>query len=297
MIKIGNCPDSWGVWFDSNEKQPDWHTYLDEVSEAGYVYTETGPFGYMSPDPVELKEELDKRGLKAIASTVCFDMSDSAKTDEIIISCKNTCDRLRAIGGKYLIFYGQLYTDLITNEWVLPKELDDASFRRLCDNFRRLAAAVDSYGIRLLMHPHGGTHVETEEQIEKMRALVPKNELRFCFDTGHHIYVKGNELYSYTRKIADQIEMFHFKDLVPEVKERCWKEEIPYAQATNLNIFAEFGHGEIDWKKYGELLTELGFDCYAVIEHDCYPPVPGECIKRQKRAGKYLESIGVGTLK
>ena len=56
MIKIGNCPDSWGVWFDSNDKQPDWHTYLDEVAEAGYVYTETGPYGYMTPDAVELKD-------------------------------------------------------------------------------------------------------------------------------------------------------------------------------------------------------------------------------------------------
>ena len=47
MIKIGNCPDSWGIWFDQDDRQMDWNQYLDEVAEAGYRYTEIGPYGYM----------------------------------------------------------------------------------------------------------------------------------------------------------------------------------------------------------------------------------------------------------
>lgn len=297
MIKIGNCPDSWGVWFDSNEKQPDWHLYLDEVAAAGYVYTETGPYGYMSPDPVELKAELDKRGLKAIASTVMLDISNTEQVEEVIKSSKATCERLKAIGGLYYIIMDQMYTDLLTDEQVLPVELDEESFERLCVNYRKLAAAVKSYGVMPVFHPHGGTHVEKEAQIEKMRSLIPKDELRFCFDTGHHIYVQGNDVYSYTEKIADQIEMLHFKDLVPEIKEMCWREGIPYATATKKNVFAEIGHGQIDWKRYGEILKKIGFNGYAIIEHDCYPPVPGESFKIQQRTGKYLESVGCGTLK
>lgn len=296
MIKIGNCPDSWGVWFDSNDKQPDWHVYLDEVAEAGYVYTETGPYGYMSPDPKELKAELDKRGLKAIASTVMLDISNTDQVNEVIQSSKATCERLKAIGGLYYIIMDQMYTDLLTDEWVLPKELDEESFERLCANYRRLADAVRSYGVMPVFHPHGGTHVETEAQIDKMISLIPKEELRFCFDTGHHIYVEGNDVYSYTEKIADQIEMLHYKDLVPEIKEKCWRENIQYAQATKLNVFAEIGHGQIDWKRYGEILKKIGFEGYAIIEHDCYPPVPGESLKIQKRTGKYLESVGCGSL-
>ncbi|HIV17504.1 MAG TPA: TIM barrel protein [Candidatus Alectryocaccobium stercorigallinarum] len=297
MIKIGNCPDSWGVWFDSNDKQPDWHTYLDEVAEAGYVYTETGSYGYMSPDPVELKAELDKRGLKAVASTLSYDLSSDELTDENIISVKKTCDRLTAIGGEYLIFYDALYTDLITDEQIAPKELDEESFERFCKNWRRLAAAIRSYGCKPVFHPHGGTHCETEAQIDKMRSLIPKDELRFCFDTGHHIYVQGNDVYEYTKKIGDQIDFLHLKDLVPEIKEECWKNNIPYATATKKNVFAKIGYGQIDWRRYSEILKEIGFSGYAIIEHDCYPPVPGESFKIQKETGKYLESIGLGVLK
>ena len=91
--------------------------------------------------------------------------------------------------------------------------------------------------------------------------------------------------------------MLHYKDLVPEIKEKCWKEDIQYAQATKLNVFAEIGFGEIDWKRYGEILKKIGFSGYAVIEHDCYPPVPGESFKIQRRTGKYLESVGCGVLR
>lgn len=297
MIKIGNCPDSWGVWFDENEKQPDWRVYLDEVARAGYKYTETGPFGYMTSDSEELQAELDKRGLKVVATTVMLDVEDDRQTDEAIFSAKKACERLKAVGGLYYIIMDGMYTDLLTDEWKRPRELGETEFDRLCTNYRRLAKAVRGYGITPVFHPHGGTHVETEAQIDRMISKIPREELRFCFDTGHHIYVQGNDVYTYTEKIAGQIELLHLKDLVPEIKEQCWRECIPYAAATKRNIFAEIGKGQIDWERYGKILEKIGFNGYAVIEHDCYPPVPGEALEVQSRTGRYLERLGIGTLK
>ena len=297
MIKIGNCPDSWGVWFDQNEKQPDWHVYLDEVAAAGYKYTETGPYGYMTPDPQELKEELDKRGLEAVATTVMLNLENDEETRKVIETSEAACRRLRAVGGKYYIIMDGMYTDQITDEPLCPAELTEREFDRLCSNYRELAAAAREYGVVPVFHPHGGTHVETEAQIDRMISSIPREELRFCFDTGHHIYVQGNDVYAYTEKIADQIELLHFKDLVPEIKEQCWKENIPYATATKKHVFAEIGRGQIDWKRYGEILKKIGYDGYAVIEHDCYPPIPGQSLEIQKRTGKYLESIGCGALR
>lgn len=297
MIKIGNCPDSWGVWFSENDRQMDWRQYLDEVAGAGYQYTEIGPYGYMSTDPAELKAELDKRGLIPVAGTLMFDIERDDQLAGAIDSARKACSLLRDIGAQYYIIMDGMYTDLITDEPVWPKELTDAEFDALCKNYVALAAVVKEYGIAPVFHPHGGTHVETEAQIDKMRAAIGPETLRFCFDTGHHIYVPGNDVYEYTRKIGKEIDFLHFKDLVPSIKEQCWADGIPYATATKKNVFAEIGHGQIDWARYGEILREIGFDGYAVIEHDCYPADFALPKVIQARTGKYLESIGVGVLR
>ena len=35
-LRLGSCPDSWGVWFPDNPNQTPWHRFLDELAEAGY---------------------------------------------------------------------------------------------------------------------------------------------------------------------------------------------------------------------------------------------------------------------
>lgn len=296
MIHIGNCPDSWGVWFAQNDRQMDWRQYLDEVAAAGYRYTEIGPYGYMTTDPDELKAALSARGLTAVAGTVMFDIEDDSQLPGVLEASEKACALLRAVGAKYYIIMDGMYTDLLTDEQTLPKTLTDEQFTRLCENYRTLVRAVRGWGIEPVFHPHGGTHVETEAQIDRMLAYLPADELRICFDTGHHIYVQGNDVYAYTEKIADRIDFLHLKDLVPAVKEACWRDGIPYATATRKNVFAEIGHGEIDWPRYAEILKKIGFDGYAVIEHDCYPADFALPKVIQARTGRYLEEIGLGTL-
>ena len=51
-LHLGTAPDSWGVWMPSGDPlQTPWQRYLDEVQEAGYRYSELGPFGYLPTDP------------------------------------------------------------------------------------------------------------------------------------------------------------------------------------------------------------------------------------------------------
>ena len=46
-ITIGSAPDSWGIWFPSDPQQTPWHRFMDEIVEAGYEWTELGPYGYL----------------------------------------------------------------------------------------------------------------------------------------------------------------------------------------------------------------------------------------------------------
>ena len=50
-LLLGTAPDSWGVWFPTDPQQVTWNTYLDEVANAGYVWTELGPQGFLPAGP------------------------------------------------------------------------------------------------------------------------------------------------------------------------------------------------------------------------------------------------------
>src|SRR6478735_11785156 len=69
-LSLGTAPDSWGVWFPRDDHQVGWQQYLDDVQNAGYVWTELGPQGFMPQDPQQLRDELDRRGLKVCGGTV-----------------------------------------------------------------------------------------------------------------------------------------------------------------------------------------------------------------------------------
>lgn len=297
MIKIANNACSWGVWFIDDDKQPKYDTYLDEFVQAGYKYTELGTYGYMPTDPKVLKAELDKRNLVPLAYSIMTELWNDDAMPAAMEHVENGCKVLRAVGAPFYVIMDAMYTDLMTDEPVSDPVLTDKQFETFCTNYRRIAALVRSYGVKPVFHPHACTHIETEAHIDRLISMIPKSELRLCLDTGHHAYVKGNDLYKYTEKIADQIDYLHFKDLVPEVKDYCWDNNVGFAAATKRNLFAEIGKGLIDWPRYSEILKKVGYIGYACIEADCYPPTPGVCLEVQSRTGRYLESIGLGSLK
>jgi inosose dehydratase len=297
MIKIGMCPNSWGVWFEKNEKQIDWRRYLDEIAEIGYKYTEIGPYSYMSTDPHELKDELDKRNLIPVSGMLMIDIEDDALMETAVEKTINTCTLLKEIRAEYYVLMDDMYTDLITGDKRLPKTLTDEQFKKFCGNYLKLANIAKDLGIKPVFHPHSGTHIETEEQIDKMLAMIPVEDLRICFDTGHHINVKGNDLYAYTEKIGDRIDLLHFKDLNEKIKIQVWENDIPFATATKMNMFSEFGKGQIDWPKYAKTLKEINFAGYAMIEHDCYPVDYSVPKPRHTQTGKFFERIGIGSLR
>ena len=75
-IRLGSAPDSWGVWFPSDPKQIPWQRFLDEIAEAGYEWTELGPYGYLPTDLPTLRAELARRGLKVTAAFAMGHLED-----------------------------------------------------------------------------------------------------------------------------------------------------------------------------------------------------------------------------
>src|SRR5689334_16577416 len=115
-VRIGTAPDSWGVWFPSDPKQTPWKRYLDEVAEAGYRWSELGPYGYLPTDADALRRELERRKIQLTASFVMQPLEDSDTWPLLEQQIREGAELVSALGGQYIVLIDDTYTDLVTGE-------------------------------------------------------------------------------------------------------------------------------------------------------------------------------------
>jgi inosose dehydratase len=293
-IRVGSAPDSWGVWFPSDPKQTPWHRFMDEIAEAGYEWTELGPYGYLPTDFATLKSELDKRGLKVSGTFAMGPLEEPQAWPEIERQVLGAGELLVKLGAEYLILIDDIYTNLFTGESLAPARLDEAAWQRLVETTAKVAdIAHDKFGLKLVVHPHAETHVEYEEQIEALLVQTDPDRVALCLDTGHHAYRGGDPL-SFMRKHQARIPYLHIKSVDREVQKRVEAENIPFGTAVGQDMFVEPAKGVIDFVAFRNLLEEINFSGFAIVEQDMYPAPFDKPLPIAKRTRAYLREIGIG---
>lgn len=294
-VTVGTAPDSWGVWFPSDERQTPWQRCLDEIAEAGYEWTELGPYGYLPTDPAVLRPELEKRGLIAVGQAIDeFALEDPAMWPEMEKTIAASGALLAALGAEYFILIDAPYSNLATGETVAPSKLDEAAWQRLIDTTHRIADLLKQrYGVKLLFHPHAETHAEYEDQIERFLRDTDPARVGLCFDTGHHAY-RGGDPVAFMRKHHDRIPYLHLKSVDTQVQRKVTVERIPFAQAVAIDMFVEPNQGAVDFLAFRDLLLEIDYDGYAIVEQDMYPAPFDKPLPIARRTRDYLRQIGIG---
>src|SRR5436189_6203325 len=87
-LRLGTCPDSWGVWFADDPLQTPWQRFLDELAGVGYQWLELGPYGYLPTDPAQLTDELEKRGLRVSGQAVGAPLHDSSQWEATLAEAR-----------------------------------------------------------------------------------------------------------------------------------------------------------------------------------------------------------------
>lgn len=293
-IKVGICPDSWGVWFPNDPKQIPWQRCLDEIAETGYKWIELGPFGYFPTDPKVLRAELEKRGLIPVGQTIDeFSLEDPSVWHETEKTVLASGELLAALGAEYFIIIDAPYSDLATGEIVAPSRLEDDAWKRLIDTTHKMADLLHSLGVKLLFHPHAETHVEYEHQIERFLEDTDPDKVGICFDTGHHAY-RGGDSIAFMRKHYKRIPYLHLKNVNPVVQRKVEVERIPFANAVAIDMFVEPAAGVVDFIAFRDLLREIDYTGYAIVEQDMYPAPFDKPLPIAKRTRQYLREIGIG---
>ena len=267
---------------------------MDEIVEAGYEWTELGPYGYLPTDLPTLRRELDSRGLKVTGTFAMANVEEPSLWGELERQVLGAGERLAALDAKYLVLIDDTYTDLFTGEAIAPKRLNENAWEQFIETTHRVAdIARNRFGLQLVFHPHAETHVEYEDQIETFLEQTDPDRVSICFDTGHHAY-RGGDPINFMRRHHDRIPYLHLKSIDPEIQKRVEAERIPFAEAVKMDMFVEPSKGAVDFLAFRDLLQEIDYNGYAIVEQDMYPAPFDKPLPIAKRTREYLREIGIG---
>jgi inosose dehydratase len=293
-IRIGSAPDSWGVWFPSDPKQTPWQRFLDEIAQAGYEWTELGPYGYLPPDLPTLKNELGRRGLKVAGTFAMSPLEDPASWADLENQVTGGGELLAGLGARFLVLIDGTYTDLFTGAPLAPRRLEGETWKRLIETAHRVARlAQEHFDLTTVFHPHAETHVEYEDQIEAFLEQTDPALLSLCLDTGHHAY-RGGDPVAFMRRHHARIPYLHLKSVDPALQQKVDAEKIPFAIAVGQGMFVEPAQGSVDFDAFRQVLEEIDFSGWAIVEQDMYPAPFDRPLPIARRTREYLRQLGLG---
>lgn len=257
---IGNAPCSWGINYPKGNAYS-WSQYLDEVAAAGYRGTELGPFGFLPKDAALLKDELAKRDLTLIGATHVHTFGDAASAPILMETLHQLSALLVALGAKHLVIMDE------SNAYPKGQEgvLDEAGWQGLTAMVRDAQKLVETeYGLKLSFHPHVGTAVEKEAQIDR---LLAETDIDLCFDTGHHAFWDQDPL-AYMEKVFPRIAYMHLKNVDPKVRARVLAGELSIAASYGEGVMCPLPDGAVDIRAVMRLLRDRNFAGPIVVEQD-----------------------------
>jgi inosose dehydratase len=296
-LRLGTCPDSWGVWFADDPLQTPWERFLNEVAEVGYEWLELGPYGYLPTDPARLSEELSRRGLKVAGGTVhgFSGLHRPGDWPDIVRITRRVSALTAAVGGRHVVFVPVPgYRDDKTGAYLEPAELDDEQWRtmiRATDELGKLVS--EEYGLRLQFHPHADSHVETQKQTERFLDQTDPDYVSLCLDTGHLAYRHADNV-AIIRQYAGRIGYVHIKQIDPAIVAKADRDDLAFGQAVAMGASCEPPAGEPEVEAVSQALRELGRDMFVVIEQDMYPTDFDKPKPIAERTYRYLRSVGIG---
>ena len=239
---------------------------------AGFTGCEIG--NKYPSDPVELKRQLDLRGMR-IASRWFSSFLLTKPYEEVEADFIRELDFLTAVGANRINVSEQSYS--IQGKTEVPiltgghkYVMSDAEWDRFCDGLNKLGRVARERGFKLCFHHHMGTVVQTSEETDRMMANTDPEAVFLCYDTGHFTFA-GEDPLTMLKKYVDRVGHVHLKDMRLSVVEEARNNNWSFLTAVRNGAFTVPGDGNVDFDPVFQVLSEAGYQGWLLVEAEQDP--------------------------
>ncbi|MBE2897663.1 myo-inosose-2 dehydratase [Pasteurellaceae bacterium 20609_3] len=271
-IKLGIAPIGW-----TNDDLPELgaeNTFEQCISEMALAGFEGCEVGNKYPKNVaELKHKLDVRGISVCNAWFSTFFVDGKK-DETIKAFIEHRDFLHALGAKVIGCSEQSRSIQGQNKAIFKEKttFNDEEWQRLAEGYNELAKLAGEKDMKVCLHHHMGTGIQTPEEIDRYMAIV-NDDVYLLFDSGHLYYSEGSQqaMLDVLEKYVDRIVHVHLKDVRDEIVEEVKQNDLSFLDGVKKGTFTVPGDGVIDFKPIFDILDKHNYQGWMVVEAEQDP--------------------------
>ncbi len=269
MIQIGTNPIAW-----SNDDltalggDTPLETCLAEARQAGFTGIERG---HKFPgNPAELRRVLAKHDLRFISGWYSGRLLKRDADDEIAAMAGHL--DLLAKNDAPVLIYAET-TGCIHGDRAIPlsrrPRMAAADWPQFRARLNEVARHCADHGIRLVVHHHMGTVIESGEDIARLMEGTDEH-VGLLLDSGHATFAEADPA-ALARDYAARIHHVHCKDIrravFDEAKQRDWS----FLDSVIAGVFTVPGDGFIDFPAIFATLRVAGYAGWVVVEAEQDP--------------------------
>ena len=271
-VKIGIAPIAW-----TNDDMPDlgrentFEQCISEMALAGYACCEIG--NQYPRDPEVLGEALKLRGRQICNAwfSTYFTRGQKAETIAKFIEHR---DFLHALGAKVIGISEQGNSIQGTTLPIFDAKpvYTQAQWQTVIEGFEELAALAAEKGMKLGVHHHMGTGVQTEAEIDYLMEHT-SNQVGLLYDCGHLYYSEGTQeaVMRVLEKHINRVVHVHLKDVRPAILEKVRCEKLSFLEGVRTGSFTVPSDGVISFEPIFACLAQHQYEGWMVVEAEQDP--------------------------
>jgi inosose dehydratase len=295
-VRVATAPGSWGVEPPGDPTDPPWRDVLDEIAAAGFEGVELGPVGYLPEEPARLRAELSARRLELAGGYVMAPFHRRSARASVLDVTRRTCRAVAGGGARHLVLIEALepVRSAAAGRPEAAPRLDDRGWATLQKAVHEVAfLAAEEFGLQAAFHPHAGTYVEFEDEVERLLEATDPLLVGLCVDTGHSLFA-GLDAAALVREHAGRVHHVHVKDVRQVVLDSARMRHLTFERAVAAGVFCPLGEGAVDFAALHVALEDAGYDGWATFEQDRLVGDPAARPDAEASL-EYLRRIGLAT--
>ena len=271
-VFLGIAPIAW-----TNDDLPElgrnntFEQCISEMALAGFQGSEVG--NKYPKETSVLKKYLELRNLRICNAWFSTYFLTKSK-EEVVSAFLQHRDFLFEMGAKVIGISEQGNSiqgkelPILNAKPIYTKE----QWRTVLDGFNQLADLAKEKNMKLCVHHHMGTGIQTEAEIDYLMTNSNTN-VYLLFDTGHLYFSERNQeaVDRVLRKYIDRIVHVHLKDIRPNVLIELELNNWSFLRGVTEGVFTIPGDGCINFDQLFSTLNQHNYEGWMVVEAEQDP--------------------------